>query len=341
MRPSYFFIPFLVLLLLALITGLLLRNELQQYAQTPLQEKGEEILFSVRPGEGFRTVAERMEREGLIHSSFRLRVLARLEKKDTRLHIGTYAMSPALSPRYLLDMMVEGRVKRYRITLPEGLRITEIAKRVSQTGLVEEETFVWQAKDPAFAIRLGITAPTLEGYLFPDTYFFTHQDSVETMLHTMVKHFNRVFTDEKKERAKELGFSVHEIVTLASIIEKETGAPEERPLISSVFHNRLKKGMRLQTDPTVIYGIPDFGGSITRSHLRTPTPYNTYHIRGLPPGPIASPGKASIQAALWPAQSDYLFFVSRNDGTHHFSTNLPEHNRAVQKYQRGNRNSGQ
>jgi UPF0755 protein len=133
----------------------------------------------------------------------------------------------------------------------------------------------------------------------------------------------------------ELGFTLHEAVTLASMIEKETGDPSERPLISSVFHNRLKRGMRLETDPTVIYGIPHFDGNLTRKHLETPTPYNTYIIRGLPPGPIASPGKEALKAALYPAQTDFIFFVSKNNGTHHFSANLVDHNRAVQHYQLG------
>jgi UPF0755 protein len=149
----------------------------------------------------------------------------------------------------------------------------------------------------------------------------------------MVGRFRAVFTPEWERRAAEMGLSAHQAVTLASIIEKETGAPSERPLIASVFHNRLKRGMRLETDPTVIYGVKNFDGNLTRRHLETPTPYNTYMIKGLPPGPIANPGKDSLWAALYPAQSDYLFFVSRNNGTHEFSTHFAEHNRAVQRFQ--------
>ncbi|TYT74311.1 endolytic transglycosylase MltG [Desulfobotulus mexicanus] len=340
MKHSVFVWSFLILSLV-LGTGLVLRDSLRHYASTPTGSNTDEILFTVQQGEGFRTVAERMEKEGLISDSFYLRILARLQKKDTRIHTGEYPMSPALSPQAMLDMMVSGRVKRYRVTLPEGLRITEIARRVAETGLVDEKDFLMAATDKGLTQKLGIPADSLEGYLYPNTYFFTANDNAETMIRTMVQHFNRIITPEKKERAKALNMSMHEVITLASIIEKETGTPAERTLVSSVFHNRLKKGMRLQTDPTVIYGIPDFNGRITRTHLRTPTPYNTYHIHGLPPGPIASPGRASIEAALWPVESAYIFFVSRNDGTHHFSTNLTEHNRAVQKYQRGNRRSGQ
>jgi UPF0755 protein len=151
----------------------------------------------------------------------------------------------------------------------------------------------------------------------------------------MVEKFQSVFTPEWEKRAKELGLSIHEIITLASIIEKETASQDERRVISSVFHNRLKKGLRLETDPTVIYGIKNFNGNITRKNLSETTPYNTYIITGLPPGPIASPSYESIKAALYPAETDYLFFVSKNDGTHIFSADFKEHNRAVRKYQQG------
>ena len=149
----------------------------------------------------------------------------------------------------------------------------------------------------------------------------------------MVRRFQEVFTPAWEERARERKMTVHQVVTLASIIEKETGAPAERPVISSVFHNRLQKDMRLASDPTVIYGIKDFNGNLTRKDLTTPTPYNTYKIKGLPPGPIANPGADAIQAALYPADTDFLFFVSKRDGTHHFSKTYPEHEKAVRKYQ--------
>ena len=156
---------------------------------------------------------------------------------------------------------------------------------------------------------------------------------MEQIISAMVNRFWSVFTTEWKVRAKDLGFTVHQIVTLASIIEKETGAAFERPIISSVFHNRLKKKMRLESDPTVIYGIKNFDGNLTRKHLSTHTPYNTYKIKGLPAGPIANPGRASLEAALYPERSVFIYFVSKKDNTHYFSTNLKEHNQAVRKYQ--------
>ena len=180
---------------------------------------------------------------------------------------------------------------------------------------------------------MGIPGKTVEGYLFPETYFFQKQASAEKIIRAMIGRFKSVFTKEWKNRAQELGFSVHEIVTLASIIEKETGVAKERSIISSVFHNRLEKGIRLASDPTVIYGIENFDGNLTRQDLRTRTPYNTYTNYGLPPGPIANPGKAALEAALYPADTPYLYFVAKPDNTHHFSTTLAEHNRAVRKYQ--------
>jgi UPF0755 protein len=178
-----------------------------------------------------------------------------------------------------------------------------------------------------------IKAETFEGYLFPDTYLFPKDTTSEEIISTMVKRFRSVFKPEWKNRAEALGFSIHQVVTLASIVEKETGVASERPVISSVFHNRLKRKMRLESDPTVIYGIKDFDGNITKKHLAEPTPYNTYVIRGLPPGPIANAGVGAFEAVLFPADTKFLYFVSKKDTTHQFSTNIKDHNRAVRKYQ--------
>jgi UPF0755 protein len=198
---------------------------------------------------------------------------------------------------------------------------------------MKETEFISSATDSSFVREEGIDAETFEGYLFPDTYYFSKDVTSEKIISAMVKKFRSVFTSTYKEQAKKLGLSIHRAVTLASIIEKETGDPEERSVISSVFHNRLKKKMRLESDPTVIYGIKDFDGNIKKRHLKTSTPYNTYQIPGLPPGPIANPGKKAIEAALFPADTDFLYFVSKKDNTHMFSTNIRDHNKAVRKYQ--------
>jgi UPF0755 protein len=306
---------------------------LMSWADRPAGTTAEDKLFTVAPGQGLRKTAENLRRDGLVSDALRFTILARLEKQDTLLKAGEYFFSTSMTPKEILGQMVEGRVHLYRLTIPEGFNMVQIAAAVSAAGLDSETNFLAAARNPQTASSLGLEAQTMEGYLFPDTYYFPRGLDSATIIATMVKQFKAAFKPEWEQQAKALNMSVHEIVTLASIIEKETGAPEERPLIASVFHNRLNRGMRLETDPTVIYGIPDFDGNIKRRHLETYTPYNTYKIKGLPPGPIASPGALAMQAALFPAQSDYLYFVSKKDGTHQFSKTIKEHNAAVRKYQ--------
>jgi UPF0755 protein len=308
--------------------------ELKNYAARPAAPAGvEEKTVLIRTGQPFSAVAELLSRSGIVRSPLKFRMLARLHGADRRLKAGEYALRASMTPQEILAALERGMVKLHRLTIPEGWTVRQIAEAVEKTGLGASAEIIALAADPAVALRFGIEAGSLEGYLFPDTYLFPRGVAAQTIIAVMLERFRSVFTEAWARRANDLGFSVHEAVTLASIIEKETGAAAERPLISSVFHNRLKKGMRLETDPTVIYGIENFDGNLTRRHLSTPAPYNTYIIRGLPPGPIASPGSDSLHAALYPAETDYLFFVSRNDGTHLFSTHLDDHNRAVRQYQ--------
>jgi UPF0755 protein len=311
--------------------GLLYFN-FTKWADRPAAAHGKDMLFTLLPGQGLKQTATALEQKGLVTDALRFTVLARLEKKDTLLKAGEYFLSTAMTPKEILGQMVEGRVHLYRVTIPEGYNMVQIAGAVAAAGLADTEDFLATIRNPDTAHALGIPADTLEGYLFPDTYYFPRGLDAGAIAATMVKQFRAAFKPEWAARAREMGMSVHEVVTLASIIEKETGAPEERPLIASVFHNRLKKGMRLETDPTVIYGIKNFDGNIKRKHLETYTPYNTYKIKGLPPGPIASPGALAIEAVLYPAKSKYLYFVSRKDGTHQFSKTIKEHNAAVRRY---------
>ena len=321
------------LIFVGICTASVLYMHLMAWADRPVGTAVLEKLFTVPPGQGLKQTADALRHDGLVSDALRFTILARLDKKDKLLKAGEYFFSTAMTPREILGQMVEGRVYLYRLTIPEGYNLVQIAAAVSAAGLESEKTFLDAARNPDSARSLGIEADTLEGYLFPDTYYFPRGLDSATIIATMVKQFRAAFKPAWEQQAKAMGMTVHEVVTLASIIEKETGAPEERPLISSVFHNRLKKGMRLETDPTVIYGIPDFDGNIKRRHLETHTPYNTYKIKGLPPGPIASPGALAMEAALFPAQSDYLYFVSKKDGTHQFSTTIKAHNAAVKKYQ--------
>lgn len=306
---------------------------LLKYAKQPADPNGAEIVMEIKAGEGFKSIAQRLQTAGVIRGSFKFSLLARLKGIDKRIKAGEYLFSAGFSPAKILEMMVSGKVILHKMTVPEGLTLQQIAGLAAESGLVKAKDFLAAARDAERVRTEGIAADTFEGYLFPDTYYFPRGTTAVQMVETMVRRFRSVFTPAWEKRARELGFSVHQIVTLASIIEKETGLPAERPLISAVFHNRLKKGMRLESDPTVIYGVKDFDGNITRKQLAADTAYNTYRIRGLPPGPIANPGERSLEAALYPADSPYLYFVSKNDNSHAFSTNAADHYRAVRKYQ--------
>ena len=198
--------------------------------------------------------------------------------------------------------------------------------------LIDKEDFFELARDEEFLESLNIKAESIEGYLFPDTYYFNRSMSTRQIMKIMVDQFWKKVTPEMIKRAEELGFNTHQFVTFASIIGKESGNDAEKPMISAVFHNRIKKKMRLQSDPTAVYDLENFEGKVLRSHLRRNSPYNTYIIKGLPPGPIANPGLASLKAALYPAPVNYLYFVSKKDGSHYFSTSLAEHNQAINRY---------
>jgi len=313
--------------------SILLYKDIQHYSSTPAGETQDFRIMEIQRGLGLGRIARQLSKEGIIREPLKFRLVARIYGYDRRIKAGQYRFSAAMSPLEILDMMSEGRVFLYRLTVPEGLTLKQIAPLLDQAGTGNSSEFLRMTTDPAFAGKLEIAADTLEGYTFPDTYHFPGSVTTEAVIRAMIVRFKEVFIPEWQERAKELNMTVHQVVTLASIIEKETGVADERPLIASVFHNRLKRGMRLQTDPTVIYGIPDFDGNLTRKHLQTPTAYNTYTIKGLPPGPIAAPGADSLRAALYPAQSDYLYFVSKGNGTHSFSASLNDHNRAVREYQ--------
>lgn len=304
-----------------------------RFANAPADVQGEAVILTIRAGENLGTLAARLQAAGLITDGRRFKWLARIKGHAKNLKAGEYRLNATMTPFQILQVVVGGKPNLYRLTIPEGYNLQQIAAEVAARGLGSAEDFLRSTADVSLARTLSDKARSLEGYLFPDTYFFARDVAAQTIVINMVNRFYDQFQLGWYGRAEELRLSVHQIVTLASIIEKETGDPGERPIIASVFHNRLRKKMRLESDPTVIYGIEDFDGNITRKHLKTPTPYNTYVIRGLPPGPIANPGRAAIEAALYPARTDFLFFVSKKDGTHHFSTNFAEHKRAVRKYQ--------
>ncbi|OGP31043.1 MAG: hypothetical protein A2073_03915 [Deltaproteobacteria bacterium GWC2_42_11] len=306
---------------------------------TPPDVENTPKTISVQQGASFRIIARELESNRIVTDAHKFFLLAEFKGVLKRIQAGEYEFTTSMLPIQVLDKLVRGNVKEYSITIPEGYNIIEIAETLDAQGFIKKEEFITMSTDKSLVTSLNIDWTSIEGYLFPDTYKLTKGMNAGDIIKKMVSRFKEVYDSNLKEKARRINLSDREVVTLASIIEKETGNPEERYLISAVFHNRLKRGMRLESDPTVIYGIKDFSGNITKKELNTKTDYNTYLIYGLPPGPIASPGKAALEAAVNPADDGYIFFVSKNDGTHHFSKDLEEHNRAVNIYQRGSKNN--
>jgi UPF0755 protein len=300
----------------------------------PTEEHPPSKVVDIPDGSTFQYVATLLEREGLIKSRFFFVLFGKSQSADRKIHAGEYELNPGMTPAEILAMLLNGQVVLHSLTIPEGLTIVQIAELASQDGLTDRAEFLRLAKDRAFVESLGIKAETLEGYLYPNTYKFPRAVKAREVLVTMVEQLRQVLGPDLLARMQEFKMTLHEVLTLASVIEKETGSGGERSEISAVFHNRLKKHIPLQSDPTVIYGLPAFDGNLRKKDLSSPSPYNTYRVQGLPPGPIANPGFQAIRATLYPSNSSYLYFVSRNDGTHQFSATLIEHNRAVEKYQK-------
>jgi len=307
--------------------------DLLLYAVHPAASEANPLVVEISLGQGFRQTTELLFKKKIIHNPTKFKLFARIKSFDKKIKAGEYILSAAMTPLTILTVLESGRVRLHKLTVPEGYNINQIAAVIEKAGFAPRKVFLKQAFNESFPRTMGIDAHTFEGYLFPDTYFFPKNTPPEKIITAMVRRFESIYSPEFRKQSNALNFSTHQAITLASIIEKETGAPFERPLISSVFHNRIKRRMRLESDPTVIYGLKNFNGNLKRKHLRTRTPYNTYMIRGLPPGPIANPGLKSIEAALFPKETGYLYFVSKKDKTHQFSSNLKDHNKAVRKYQ--------
>jgi UPF0755 protein len=302
----------------------------------PSKTASTKVIF-IKKGTHLKKVSEVLKQDGIIKNRHFFVLLTTILGKKTKVKAGEYEFHTQMLPLEVLDALVKGQVKPHLVTIPEGYTLSQIAQLLEDLNLVEKKGFLQKASSPAFINTLGLSqlaGPTLEGYLFPDTYHLFREMDPEEVIQMMVHQFKKVFGPDLANRASELGISEREVVILASIIEKETPLPEEKPLISAVFQNRLKKKIPLQSDPTVIYGIKNFNGNLTKEHLLRRTPYNTYLIAGLPPTPICSPGKDSFLAAVRPAPVPYLYFVSKNDGSHFFSSDIEEHNRAVWKYQK-------
>ncbi len=303
------------------------------FVRTPLDNKNTLMVVEIPRGSSFSKISEILYEAGLVRHRIAFHLFAKLKDAPRRIRAGEYELTSSMSPAIILDKLVRGEIKGYRVAVPEGFGMRQIAAALSSQKLANEKEFIRLCTDRNFLSSLRITAKTAEGYLFPETYVLTRTMNEEEIISLMVEQFWKRITPEMLRRAEEIGFTLDQILIVASMIEKEAKIKEEKPVIAAVFYNRLRNSMRLQSDPTAVYGLPGFSGMITGEHVRKSTPYNTYQIDGLPPGPIASPGLDSILAALYPAQVDYLYFVSKNDGSHQFSTNLARHNAAVVKFQ--------
>jgi len=322
----------LLLLLVLFLTG----AAFYRYATTPVNDSTLARTVDIPKGSGFFRITEILDNAGLVHNRPFFWVLALGKKAARHIRAGEYELNGAMSPSAILDKLVRGEIKVYPVMLPEDITVSEVARRLSALKLVNEKEFMTLATDRSFLASLDIEADSIEGYLYPNTYRFDRSMTIKEIIRILVAQFWREVTPEMRKRAEEIGLTLPQWVTLASIIGKESGNSAEKQLISAVFHNRLKRGMKLQSDPTAIYNLQQESGrvkTVLLRHLKSDTPHNTYRIIGLPPGPIANPGIDSLRAALYPAKVDYLYFVARNDGAHQFSNNLASHNQAVSKYQ--------
>ncbi len=328
----------MVILAEMLVTGIIFVAFVYQYATTPASASPDEQVVEIKPGMTLKKVAHFLADKELLKEPSNFMLYTYLQGEQNRIQAGEYRLSPSMPPRDILEALTSGMAVLYAVTIPEGYRITEIADLLEAKGLAEKAAFIEATRNRELLESMHIPSGSLEGYLYPETYQFSKAAGARRIVQTLLDTFKeRVLQPERVQQVEAMQFTLHEIVTLASLIEKETGLGKERKLISSVFHNRLIKKMRLQTDPTVIYAMADFDGNIRKKDLSIDSPYNTYKHFGLPPGPIASPGLESIQAAMDPEESAFLYFVSRKNGSHQFSTNYNDHTNAVRKYQLSHR----
>ncbi|MGB4244839.1 MAG: endolytic transglycosylase MltG, partial [Limnochordia bacterium] len=274
-------------------------------------------------------ISRMLEEQGLIRSAFIFDIMLKITNRDSQLKAGEYLLNPAMNTMEVIQKLNEGTIVTHRIMIPEGYELKQIAAVLAREGLVDPERFLMLAQNAElvfgeqFPVELPI--PSLEGYLFPDTYHFAKEQSEEAIIRQMVSRFVDVVISKVDLSLLDDKYTLHEVITLASIVEKEVIYDFERPLVAAVYHNRLNIGMRLQADPTVRYVMTENRSRVLYSDLESDSPYNTYRYDGLPPGPIASPGLKSMMAVLEPADVDYLYFVAKNDGTHVFSRTFEEH----------------
>ena len=321
-----------LLVLIALLTSF----SFYRYSGSPVNPALAARIVDIPKGAGFFRITGILNKEGFVKNLPFFWSLAIAKGATLQIRAGEYEFTGAMSPLEILAKLVRGEIKDYKVMLPEDITVSEVAQRLLADKLINEEEFTALAADRDFLASLDIEADSVEGYLHPNTYKFDRSMTTKEVVRIIVRQFWKEITPEMRQRAEELGLTINGWVTLASIIGKESANREEKALVSAVFHNRLKRGMKLQSDPTAVYRPVQEGAppkTVRKKDLQSDTPHNTYRISGLPPSPIANPGIDSLRAALYPARVGYIYFVATNEGTHHFSASLEEHNRAVAKYQ--------
>ncbi len=327
--------------LLIIIIILFISYYIYTLLHTPYKAYSEpKLAVEIPRGSSLDAIANTLYKKRILRHPILLKLIFKWNHSEGKSKAGEYVFDRPLSPLQLYEKLMKGEMTYTVVTIPEGSNVFDVERILKNGKIPGSNEFATALISPElltelYSIDSSIQSP--EGFLFPETYFVGKKDDVLKVLLAMFREFKKRYDDQDRIRAAELGMSTIQVITLASLIEKETGKGEERPLISGVFHNRLQKSMLLQCDPTVIYALllaGEYQGYIRKLDLKYQSPYNTYVSSGLPPGPICNPGEASIQAALHPETTDKLYFVSRNDGSHYFSTTLAEHNRAVQQYQR-------
>ncbi|MFH1729289.1 MAG: endolytic transglycosylase MltG [Pseudomonadota bacterium] len=308
---------------------------MNQYAASKISLEKDEVYVTIPKGATLNRIIRILTEHGLIQEPIKFKFLANILGYANKLQAGDFLLEKSYSNSEFLEFLSKAQNLQFKIVIPEGLNMYEIAELLDKNMICDKLDFLSLCQNEKLLTELNIENSTVEGYLFPNTYLFHKKTDPELIIKRLNKELNDRFSQELLDQMARLNFTKNKTLTLASIIEKETGQGSERSLISSVFHNRLEKNIRLQSDPTVIYGIwSNFDGNIKKSDLNNPTPFNTYTNNGLPPSPIANPGIESIMAALYPEKTDYLYFVSKNDGSHFFSVNLKDHINAVNRYQK-------
>ena len=330
-----------ILLLIIIIISIIIGYnfyKFKEFSTKSLNNEGVLKTIIIPNGSGPQTISNILTKSGIIENTKWFYYYLRWQTKNRGLaKAGEYEVASKFSPKQIVDILISGKIKLISITIPEGYNMFEIADLLESSNITKKQLFLNLVQNKQYISNLGVEADSLDGYLFPETYKFAKNSSAKTVVEKMFKSYKQIFNKFIKHKLAKFNMSENTVLALASLIEKESAVSNERTMISGVFHNRVKKKMKIQSDPTIIYSIllerGTFDGNIKKSDIRMNHPYNTYYIRGLPPGAIANPGKESLIAAVNPQKTDNLFFVSKNDGTHEFCPNLKCHNKAVLKWQ--------